>query len=110
MRVHVIKKITVERYVKKQPSSARSFQYWLDSLKYADWNQPNDIKDTFNSADILGKGSDRAVFDIGGNSYRIICHYHFGHTEVHLYICWIGTHAEYDKINKKGDQYTINLY
>jgi mRNA interferase HigB len=27
-----------------------------------------------------------------------------------LFICWIGTHAEYDKICKAKKQYTLNNY
>ena len=110
MKVHVIKKLTIDRYVNIHKASTNSFKFWLESLKQADWNQPLDIKSTFNSADLLGKGSDRVVFDIGGNNHRVICHYHFGESEVHLYICWIGTHAEYDKLNKNGEQFTVNRY
>lgn len=110
MKVHVIKKLTIEDYIKIHPSSKSAFQYWLDSLKLADWRSPLDIKETFNTADILGKGCDRVVFDIGGNNHRVICQYHFGSTEVHLYICWIGTHAAYDKLNNYREQYTVKLY
>jgi len=110
MKLHLVAKVTIEEYVVKHPSSRSSFKFWLDAIKYTDWEKPIDIKESFNSADLLGKSSERVVFDIGGNNYRMICHYHFGETEVHLYVCWIGTHAEYDKLNKAGDQYTINLY
>ena len=65
---------------------------------------------SFNSADILGKGCNRFVFDIAGNHYRMICKYTFGEKEVHLFIYWLGTHAEYDKICAKKDQFTINIY
>ena len=87
-----------------------SFRLWLSSLKRADWEQPEDIIALFNSADLLGKGSNRVVFDIGGNNYRMICKYLFGVTSVHLYVKWIGTHAEYDKVCSAGKQYNINEY
>ena len=76
----------------------------------ADWFDPEDITETFGSADLLGRGSDRVVFDIAGNQYRMICRYHFGATRVHLYIKWIGTHAEYTKICNEQKQYTVNSY
>jgi len=76
----------------------------------ADWDNPKDIIATFNSADILGKGSDRVVFNIGGNKYRIICKYLFGEQKVHLFIKWIGTHADYTKLCKKGEQFLIDDY
>jgi mRNA interferase HigB len=49
-----------------------SFQDWLEKLKNADWETPNDIKKTYNSADLLGRASSRVVFDIAGKNYRMI--------------------------------------
>lgn len=71
---------------------------WLWVIKRVDWNSPEDILSTFNSADLLGNGTNRVVFNIGGNNYRMICHYVFGEKQAHLFVCWIGTHAEYDKL------------
>jgi mRNA interferase HigB len=83
---------------------------WLSTIKYADWSQPHDIQLTFGSSDLLGKGSNRIVFDIGGNNYRMICKYIFGKRQVHLFICWIGTHTEYDELCDRNQQYTVNIY
>ena len=110
MKIHLIKKQTVENYIVKNARSKVSFEIWLSIIKYADWKEPNDIISTFNSADILGKGSDRVIFNIGGNNYRMICRYHFGHNKVHLFIKWIGTHAEYTKLCKQQNQYEINYF
>lgn len=107
MRVHLIRKDTIEKFAKDNARSKSSFSIWLTAIKYADWNQPGDIKRTFGSADLLGNKSDRVVFDIGGNAYRMICKYWFGNRQVHLYICWIGTHAAYEYICNKGLQYLI---
>lgn len=76
----------------------------------ADWTEPGDITETFRLADLLGNGSDRVVFDIAGNNYRMICKYHFGATRVHLYIKWIGTHAEYTQLCDDNKQYSVNSY
>jgi len=100
MKIHLIKKITVEQYYKQHQGGKESFIDWLDKLKKAEWDNPKDIQTTFATADLLGKSSQRVVFDIGGSNYRMICKYGFGENEVHLFICWIGSHAEYDKINK----------
>ncbi|TFF40608.1 type II toxin-antitoxin system HigB family toxin [Mucilaginibacter psychrotolerans] len=110
MKVHLIKKQTLENFAAQHPRSRTSLEDWLEKLKFADWEEPGDIKYTFNTADILGKSSSRIVFDIGGNNYRMICKFIFGAKQVHLFVCWIGTHAEYDKVCKLGNQYTINLY
>jgi mRNA interferase HigB len=110
MKVHLIKKQSIEDFVLKNARSRASFEIWSSIIKRVDWNEPNEIVMTFNSADILGKGSDRVVFNIGGNNYRLICKYYFGNTRVHLFIKWIGTHAEYSKLCNDGKQYEIDVY
>jgi mRNA interferase HigB len=110
MKTHLIKKDTIENYINRNAHSKASFEIWLSVLKRANWEEPNDIISTFNSADILGNASNRVVFNIGGNKYRLICKYHFGNTMVHLFIKWIGTHAEYTKLCNEGKQYEINIY
>ncbi|MEO1051854.1 MAG: type II toxin-antitoxin system HigB family toxin [Bacteroidota bacterium] len=110
MRVHIIKKQTIEEYCSRQAKGKSAFQNWLESIKYADWDEPGDIKQTFNSVDFLGDGYNRVIFNIGGNNYRMICKYAFGKRAVHLFVCWVGTHAEYDKLCDKGEQYTVNKY
>ncbi|HUI32753.1 MAG: type II toxin-antitoxin system HigB family toxin [Dysgonamonadaceae bacterium] len=110
MRVHLIKKRSIENYVLKNAGSRASFEIWLSIIQRADWNKPDEIISTFNSADILGKGSNRVVFNIGGNNYRLICKYHFGNTKAHLFVKWIGTHSEYTKLCNAGKQYDINIY
>ena len=67
MRVHLIKKQTVENYVRRNVQSKASFKNWIAIIDKADWNYPKDILSTFNHADILGRGSERVVFNIGGN-------------------------------------------
>ncbi len=110
MRVHLIRKETIEEFMAKHPDSIPSFQYWVYHIKYADWKEPGDIKKIFSSADLLGAGSERVVFDISGNNFRMICAYNFGKTMVHLYVKWIGTHAAYTRLCDKNDQYSVNSY
>lgn len=110
MKVHLIRKETIIAFTKQNAQGRASFDEWCTKLKYADWALPADIKVTFPSTDLLGKGSARAVFDIGGNKYRMIGKYAFGDKQVHLFICWIGTHAQYDKLCNSGEQYKVNDY
>jgi mRNA interferase HigB len=110
MKVHLVKKQTIEDYAWDNAQSRASFRFWLLTLSGADWNDPEDILKTFGATDLLGNGCDRAVFDIGGNKYRMICHYVFGDKQAHLFICWIGTHAQYSKVCKEKQQYTISIY
>lgn len=62
--------------------SKSSFRLWLTFLKMLNWAEPVDITETFGSADLLGKGSHRAVFDVSDNNYRMICNYYFRRTSV----------------------------
>ncbi|MBK7761969.1 MAG: type II toxin-antitoxin system HigB family toxin [Bacteroidetes bacterium] len=110
MKIHLIKEKTIRNYIRENAGSRISFEEWLSKIKLADWNIPGDFKNTFPTSDLLGKGSSRVVFDIAGNSFRMICKYGFGEVELHLFVCWIGTHAEYDKLSKEEKQYTINVF
>ena len=64
MRVHLIKKQTIENYVLANTGSRKPLTGWLSVIRFADWEEPGDIKQAFRSADLLGNGSDRVVFDI----------------------------------------------
>jgi len=108
MRVHLIKKETIENFARYNARSRPSLLDWLTKLKYADWQCPEDIQSTFNTADLLGNGSNRVVFDIGGNNYRVICKYWFGASKIHLYVKWIDTHAAYNHLCKNNKQYIID--
>ena len=67
MNVHLIKKKSIFDYIEDNPRSRTGFIIWLNLIKYADWNEPTDIINTFGSADVLGKSSDRVIFNICGN-------------------------------------------
>jgi mRNA interferase HigB len=110
MKVHLIRRESVELFCALNVHSRNAFELWLTKIKYADWTNTMDIVSTFSTADFLGNGSNKIVFDIGGNKYRIIVKYVFGKKQMHLFICWIGSHAEYDKLCKHNHQYTINVF
>ena len=110
MKIRLVKKKTIAKYQNANASSRNSLDQWIDKLKNANWDTINDIKETYGTADQIGKSSNRVIFNIGGNNYRMICKYYFGENYVHLFINWIGTHSEYDKICKDELQYTINVY
>ena len=110
MKVHLIRKETIETYVESNVRSRSSFKEWLTKLKHTDWQKPTDIQATFGSADLLGKSSSRVVFNIGGNNYRMICKYAFGDRQIHLFVCWIGTHAKYNELCDDNEQYTVSEY
>jgi mRNA interferase HigB len=110
MKIHLIRKETIEAFCRKNAPARIAFEEWHAKIKYAGWETPADIQSTFPSSDLLGKGTNRVVFDIGGNKYRLIAKYAFGDQQVHLFICWIGTHNHYNKLCYKGKQYTVSGY
>lgn len=68
---------------------------WYRHALAADWRSPADVKQDFRTASILRDG--RVVFNIAGNKYRLVVWINFAYRVV--YIRFIGTHAQYDKID-----------
>ena len=71
---------------------------WYDKVKNAEWNNLADIKNDFNSVDYVG--NNRYVFNIKGNQYRLVVLIIF--ISKKIYIQFVGTHNEYDKIDCKN--------
>ena len=68
---------------------------WIEEVKRANWETPADVKAKFRTASILKNG--RVVFNIAGNKYRLVVRIEYKIKIV--YIRFIGTHKEYDKID-----------
>ena len=68
---------------------------WYRHTIKADWASPADVKEDFRNASILKDG--RVVFNIAGNKYRLVVWINYAYRVV--YIRFIGTHAQYDKID-----------
>jgi mRNA interferase HigB len=80
---------------RKASISYQSLNNWYEITKSSDWRKLSDIKNTFNSVDYVG--NDRYVFNIKGNDYRIVTMIFFDKRTI--YIRFVGTHTEYDKID-----------
>jgi mRNA interferase HigB len=70
---------------------------WFDEAKKAKWQNSADIRRRYATASIIS--ADRIVFNIKGNDYRLVVAVDFDRSIV--WIKWIGTHKEYDKIDVK---------
>ena len=68
---------------------------WYRFTLKADWASPDEVKRDFGNASILKDG--RVVFNIAGNKYRLVVWINYAYRVV--YIRFIGTHAQYDKID-----------
>jgi mRNA interferase HigB len=93
MRIVTFSKI--KDFIKKHPNADVALRDWYFKTKRSDWDHLNDIKKTFNTADYVG--NNRFVFNIKGNDFRLVAIIIFASKKV--YIRFIGTHAEYDKID-----------
>jgi mRNA interferase HigB len=93
--VRVFSRPTLRDFWRKHPAAEGPLEAWFEEVEGALWKGPQDIRQKFGSADFLA--GNRVVFDIGGNKYRLIVHVTYQFHAV--YIRFIGTHAEYDKID-----------
>ena len=91
----IFAKSTLREYWEKNPDSEQHLKTWYDTVMSSDWKTPNDVKKTYANASIL-KNS-RVVFNIKGNAYRLVAKFHF--EKQWVFIKFIGTHVEYDKID-----------
>ena len=88
-------------FEKKEYSDAEiSLRTWYHDAKKATWKNSNDLKKQYKNASVVGEG--RIVFNIKGNSYRLIIAIDYEFQII--YIRFIGTHKQYDKINAKTVQ------
>lgn len=95
MRIITFKRL--KEYTSKDVNAATALYDWYYRAKRASWGNLLDVKKDFNSVDYVG--NERYIFNIKGNHYRLICIIIFASKKV--YIRFIGTHAEYNKINAK---------
>jgi mRNA interferase HigB len=80
---------------KDADSATKQLAAWYHEVKTARWESPQDVKNKYSSASILA--NDRVVFNICGNKYRLVAWINYKSHK--LFIRFIGTHEEYDKIN-----------
>lgn len=90
----IIAKKTLRDFWNKHSDCEEYLKTWYDTAKNSSWKSPADIKKTYSHASILG--NNRVVFNIKGNSYRLIVKFNF--ERQWAFIRFIGTHAEYDKV------------
>ncbi len=93
--MRVIAKRTLREFWEKHADCEEPLKIWYSQAEEADWKTPNDVKQDYASASILL--DNRVVFNIKGNRYRLIVRINYDYGI--LWIRFIGTHAEYDKID-----------
>ena len=81
-------------YFEAHPQAKTALSEWFEKTREANWRSFADVKKTFNSVDNVG--NKRYVFNIKVNDFRLMVLIVF--TPKTVYIRFVGTHAEYDKI------------
>ena len=91
----IIAKRTLREYWEKHADCEQYLKTWFDTARTSKWSSPSDIKKTYANASILKNG--RVVFNIKGNSYRLVIKFNYG--KQWAFVRFIGTHSGYDKID-----------
>ncbi|HEY9196325.1 MAG TPA: type II toxin-antitoxin system HigB family toxin [Mucilaginibacter sp.] len=92
--MRIIAKKTLREFWEKH-ADCQQLKAWYQEVSSAEWQHPNDVKHEYPSASILE--DNRIVFNIKGNNYRLIVKVNYIYQMV--WIRFIGTLADYDKIN-----------
>ncbi|MCP4630072.1 MAG: type II toxin-antitoxin system HigB family toxin [bacterium] len=90
--MHIITRKRLLEFAKKHPDCTTALESWYRIVKHTKFNSYAELKQTFPSADQVGK---LTVFNIGGNKARLIAAIHYNTSRV--YIRNVLTHKQYDR-------------
>lgn len=96
--MRIIKITYLQTFAQKHADAGVPLGLWVRDCKQAIWTNHADVKAYARSADYVG--NQRWVFNIGGNKYRLVVAICF--RTGFVLVKFIGTHAEYDKIDAKS--------
>ena len=93
--MRIISRKKLKEFWQKHKDAEKPLRAWYADVKAANWQNPMDVKRAYKSASFLM--GNRIVFNIKGNTYRLIAAVNYSFAII--YIRFIGTHKEYDKID-----------
>jgi mRNA interferase HigB len=93
--VRIIARSTLNAYWQTHHDAKGPLEAWFAEARNAKWKKPDDVKQQYATASIIG--DNRVVFNVSGNKYRLVVHVRYDCRIV--LVKFIGTHAEYDRIN-----------
>jgi mRNA interferase HigB len=95
--MHVIAARTISEFARRHKDARTALRDWLTLVEAARWTNIDDVRRVYPHADAVKVRSGRAVivFNIRGNTYRLITAIHFNRGKV--YTLRFLTHAEYSK-------------
>jgi mRNA interferase HigB len=97
--MQVVARRALKLFWEIHPSAARPLKAWFAVVSKATWSGPAEIKVQF-GATVDFVADNRVIFDVGGNKYRIAVHVAYRFKRV--LIKFVGTHAEYDRIDPES--------
>ena len=87
---------TLRQFWEKHPQAETPIRIWYAAVSKVEWRSPVDVKRQFGTtADFVA--DNRLIFDLSGNRYRLIVH--VSYTYKRVLVKFVGTHAEYDRID-----------
>ncbi len=95
--MRIIAKRTLREFWERHPDSKEQLQAWYKTVSDERWDSPARVRDIYPRASIIG--NNRVVFRIRGNRYRLVAEVFYPGQLV--YIRFVGTHEQYNKINAK---------
>ena len=93
--MRVLSRSTLQAFWERHPDAEQALRDWYQVAEKADWSSPDQVKQRYPDASIIS--DNRVVFNIRGNTYRLVTRMSYPYRRV--YIRFVGTHAEYDRIN-----------
>ena len=93
--MRIISRKALKEFWLQHADCEQQLKSWFQEANKASWKSPSEIKAEYPSASIIA--GNRIVFNIKGNNYRLIVKINYDYQMI--FIRFVGTHAEYDKIN-----------
>jgi mRNA interferase HigB len=87
---------TLRQFWERHAQSETPIKVWYSQVTKADWQSPADVKKQFGST-VDFVADNRVIFDLSGNKYRLVVR--VSYTFKRVLVKFVGTHAEYDKID-----------
>jgi mRNA interferase HigB len=94
--MQVVARRALRDFWERQPRAEMPLRGWYTIVGHAQWQGPADVKAMFGTT-VDFVGDNRLIFDVGGNKYRLVVHVAYAYRRV--LIRFVGTHAEYDRID-----------
>lgn len=96
-----IAKSTLRAFWTRHADVEDELENWYGFVEKADWRTFAQVRADFPATDLVRSSlGDKLVFNIKGNHYRLVCRIEFGKPQI--FILWVGTHAEYDRLEVKA--------